>query len=286
MIDRLASLSFLIVLLLWGSSGYAKALQVTVSIPPQKYFVTQIAGDHVAVNVMVSSSSDPHTYEPRPQQMLALGASRLYFSIGVEFETLWLKRFQKMYPQMNIVDTSAEISKRKLPLPPYSNKKSSEMEDSHVWLSPLQVKHQASAIYDALLEADPENRAFYQKNYERFLKKLELLHEKLGKILAPVQGHKFVVFHPVWGYFAQDYDLQQIPIELEEKPLKPSQLQKVIESIKSYRVRTIFTQPLLPLRSVKTIAQATGSSLIELNPMSPDWSKNLEYAAHQIASAR
>ncbi len=35
---------------------------------------------------------------------------------------------------------------------------------------------------------------------------------------------KFIVFHPAWGYFAEAYGLEQVPVEIEGKEPKPSQL--------------------------------------------------------------
>ena len=91
---------------------YAKG-QVSVSILPQEYFVKQIAGDAVEVNVMVGEGADPHTYEPKPKQMTALEKSDLYFAIGIEFEEAWLPKFQKSYPNLKIVKTDAGVEKIK-----------------------------------------------------------------------------------------------------------------------------------------------------------------------------
>ena len=91
---------------------YAKG-QVSVSILPQQYFVKQIAGDAVEVNVMVGKGADPHTYEPKPKQMTALEKSDLYFAIGIEFEEAWLPKFQKSYPNLKIVKTDEGVEKIK-----------------------------------------------------------------------------------------------------------------------------------------------------------------------------
>ena len=61
-------------------------LNVTVSILPQKYFVERIGGNHVNVNVMAGPGDEPHTYEPKPEQLKALSKAAAYFSIGVDFD--------------------------------------------------------------------------------------------------------------------------------------------------------------------------------------------------------
>src|SRR5512139_1842937 len=88
-----------------------ETIPVFVSIPPQKYFAEKIGGSLVTVSVMVPPGANPHIYEPRPNQMTALSKSRVYFAIGVTFETVWLPKFAKLNPQMRIVHTDKGIDK-------------------------------------------------------------------------------------------------------------------------------------------------------------------------------
>ena len=68
-------------------SGTARAdkMQVFVSIVPQKYFVEKIGKGLVDVEVMVGPGANPHTYEPKPQQMAALAMAKGYFLGGDRF---------------------------------------------------------------------------------------------------------------------------------------------------------------------------------------------------------
>ncbi|MCR4942712.1 MAG: zinc ABC transporter substrate-binding protein, partial [Campylobacter sp.] len=91
-------------------TAFAKP-QVTTSILPTKYFIEQIAGDTIDVNVMVQKGADAHTYEPKPKQMSELEKSKLYFAIGIEFEDVWLKKFTQNYPNLIVVNTQEGIEK-------------------------------------------------------------------------------------------------------------------------------------------------------------------------------
>jgi len=55
---------------------------VTVSIIPQQFFVNQIAGNWLRVNVMIPPGGNPHSYEPTPMQMKDLSNSDAYFALG------------------------------------------------------------------------------------------------------------------------------------------------------------------------------------------------------------
>ena len=100
---------------------------VTVTIEPFRYFVEQIAGDDVNVNVMVPAGSSPETYEPTPQQMVDLSQSVFYFKVGqIGFEKTWMKKLQQNAPDMKVIDTSAGIAMLKT---------QSGNIDPHTWMS-------------------------------------------------------------------------------------------------------------------------------------------------------
>ena len=77
----------------------AEKIPVFVSILPQKYFLQQIGGSLVEVSVMVKPGANPATYEPKPQQMVALIKTKLYFAIGVPFEEVWLQKIAGVNPK-------------------------------------------------------------------------------------------------------------------------------------------------------------------------------------------
>jgi zinc transport system substrate-binding protein len=86
-------------------------LPVFVSIVPQKYFVQQIGKELVDIHVMVLPGASPATYEPKPKQMVAISKTKVYFSVGVPFEKVWLKKIISMNPNMRVVPTDQEIQK-------------------------------------------------------------------------------------------------------------------------------------------------------------------------------
>jgi len=97
-----------------ANTALAKKPVIFVSILPQKYFVEQIAGDTVDVEVMVMPGASPATYEPRPRQMVELAQADLYLAIGVPFEKVWLSRIHDTNPKLHIVHIDENL--RKLPM--------------------------------------------------------------------------------------------------------------------------------------------------------------------------
>jgi zinc transport system substrate-binding protein len=152
----LLALSFLLCLGLKPASAAAgETIPAFASIPPQKYFVEKIGGSFVQVSVMVPPGANPHIYEPRPSQMTALSKSRIYFAVGVTFETVWLPKFAKLNPQMRFVQTHNGISKIATAAHHHEEEKGTKNKarkkhahgddardalDPHVWVSPPEVK--------------------------------------------------------------------------------------------------------------------------------------------------
>ena len=115
--------------------------------------------------------------------------------------------------------------------------------DPHVWLDPVLVKMQAKNILDTVIKIDSSNKAFYEKNYENFMKELNVLHTDIKNILKETTHKEFMVFHPSWGYFAKRYDLEQIAIEVEGKEPKPNEMVEMIEDAKKHNIKIVFVAP-------------------------------------------
>ncbi|MBU2497838.1 MAG: zinc ABC transporter substrate-binding protein [Proteobacteria bacterium] len=270
------------------AAARVEPLRVTVSIPPQRYFVQQIGGGLVEVSVMAAPGANPHVFEPRPQQMVALSKSRIYFAIGVTFERAWLKKFAGVNPEMMIVPTDEGIEK----LPMAQDHPESEKghdhgnKDPHVWLSPPLVMIQARNVLDALVRMDPSRRTRYEENYRVFMRDLVDLDLKIRAVFSGKErGLKFMVYHPSWGYFAKSYGLKQIPIEMEGKEPRPRQLEELIQRGRKEGVKVVFVQPQFSSKSANTIAQALKGQVMYADPLASNWAENLLEVAEKFREA-
>ena len=262
---------FIIAIILGLSSfAYAK-VNAVVSILPQFAFLEAIGGDKVSITLMVKPGSSPHSYEPKPTQMKSIDKADIYFSIGVEFERAWLKKFSNQNANMKIIDVSNGIQK-------YG-------KDPHIWTNPDNIKIIAKNMLDALISIDKNNQKFYEKNYKRFINKVDKTDKEIKKILKDVpKGANFMVFHPSWGYFAKKYALTQLPIEIEGKKPKPKTLRYLIEKAKKENVKAIFAQPEFSDKIAKLVARELGIKVIKVSPLNPNWSENLIDLARAIAN--
>ena len=277
---------------------------VFVSIVPQKYFVQQIGKDLVDISVMVQPGADPHTYEPKPRQMIDLSKTKIYFAIGVSFENAWLDKIAAVNPDMRVVHTDHGIEKLAMAAHHHHDDTDEHHEsehhgeaahdknhnehaglDPHIWLSPPLVKIQARSILAALREIDPEHRSVYEANFEAFTAQIDQLDAELKKTFAGKTGLQFMVFHPAWGYFAHAYGLKQVPIEIEGKNPKPAQLKELIEHAKEREIRVVFVQPQFSTKSAELVAREIGGQVVFADPLAGDWMANLREVADKFQAA-
>ena len=288
-------MAFCLGFLVFTIGGVALAgdpFSVFVSILPQKYFVERIAGDEVEISVMVRPGADPATYEPSPRQMADLTKAKAYFGIGVPFETAWLDRIQSNYPGLVIVDTQEGITLRQIEGHHHSTSQIKGKEphaehllDPHIWLNPLLVRRQGETIYKALAAINPPKASVYFENYQRFAEDLEVLDNKIRGILDHGVGGKFMVFHPAWGYFADAYGLQQIPIELAGKEPSARELAEFIDVARREQIKIIFVQSQFNIRPAQAVAKAVGAKVVQLDPLAEDYMVNMIATARAISEA-
>jgi len=259
----------------------SETLQVMVSIAPQKYFVERIGGGYVNVDVMVPPGAEPHTFEPKPEQLKALSRSDAYLRIRIEFEAAWMDKIKATNPRMLIVDTTQGI--QRIPMSAGYQEDDTEYADEgenldpHIWLSPSLVKVQAQTIYNALVQLDAPHQVMYQSNLERFLADIDTLDREIRQSLTAVKSRKFIVFHPGWGYFARDYGLEMIPIEVGGQEPSASELAKLITEAKRENIRVVFAEPQFSQEAAETVAQEIGGEVLLIDPLSLDWLDNLRY---------
>ena len=262
---------------------------VFVSILPQKTFVQQISGESLNIEVMVQPGASPATYEPKPSQMRKLASSSAYFAIGVPFENAWLERISGVNPEMEVIHTDKGI--KKVAMVSHSHEHHTDEHDHdggldpHIWLSPVLVKKQAANITAGLAQLFPEKTALFQANFRAFEQRLDTLHAELKEQLHPFQGKQFMVFHPSWGYFAREYGLEQVAIEIEGKSPKPAQVTEFIEQARKDGIRIIFAQQQFSTKNARVIAQAIGGEVVLVDPLAEDWFANMHKIAQKFQEA-
>jgi zinc transport system substrate-binding protein len=283
---------FLLILPLLSAPAWSDPVRVFVGVPPLQTFVERVGGEQVEVHSLVQPGQSPHTYEPTPRQVAALGSADLYVGVGIPFETAQLPRIRAANPRLRVLDAREGIDLRRLEahdeahshLGDAAQVHAAEM-DPHVWTSPRLVLGIVQGIRDALTEIDPGNARAYGANYDNFAMELDRLDRDIRDLLDPLTVRRFMVYHPSWGYFADTYGLVQVPIEKAGKEPGPRSLAALIDQARQEGVKVIFVQPQLAKKSAEQVAAAIGGRVVVIDPLAADYMASMLQAAREIAEA-
>ena len=275
---------FFLFLMVSNQAIAQEKIPVFVTILPQKYFVEQIGKELVKVSVLVQPAKSAETYEPTPRQMAEFNQTKLYFSIGMPFEEVWLPKLKENNSTTRFVDARENITLRTLESF-HSDDHEHGLFDPHIWLNPALVEIMAIQIEKHLSELNPENAPIFRANAAQFIQQLKQLDQNIRLIFRDLKQRKFMVFHPAWGYFADQYQLQQIPIEIEGKETGSKTLGLLLEKAKQENIRTLFIQKQLNPRPAESIAKAINAQVIAIDPLAENYLENLYQTAQLFAQA-
>ena len=258
---------------------------VSVSIIPQKYFVEQLAGDLVEVQVMIPPGASPATFEPNLSQMKMLDRSVLYLRIGyVGFEQSWMGKISAVNPDMKIADLSEGVEtiqeNRRAGSDQHGH--SHEGPDPHIWMSTENARVIARNIRDELQLLFPGDEDLLQSRYEQFSLMLDSLHLEISARLAHLENRKFMIYHPALSYYAREFGLEQIPLEIEGKAPSPVHFKEMTDLAIRSKISVIFIQQQFDQENAEVLARETGAEIIQFDPLDLHWRNQMLYIAEQL----
>ncbi|RHJ82712.1 metal ABC transporter solute-binding protein, Zn/Mn family [Parabacteroides sp. AM08-6] len=282
-------------LLLTACSGKrADGKVVTVTIEPQRFFAEKIAGDKFAIHCVVPSGQSPETYDPTPRQMVEIGKSEAYLRIGyIGFEQVWMQKIKDNNPELKVFDVSEGMK--------FLNETEEEHDhegekthhhshsggvDPHIWSSIEGAKVIAWNTLNAFIELDKENTEYYWKNYNALLGEIDKTEVAIKQLLAPLTVRTFIIYHPALTYFAEEFNLTQLCIEMDGKEPSPAQLKKLVETARENHARVVFIQQEFDRKNAELIAKETGCRLVVINPLDYHWDKELIHIAKALADGQ
>ena len=94
-----------------------------------------------------------------------------------------------------------------------------------------------------------------------------------------------MVYHPAFGYFADEYDLTMLPVEAEGKEPTPAGLQHLIEQAKEHDIRVVFAEPQFNPQSARVIADAIGGRVVLIDPLARGYIENMSTLLNEMVQA-
>ena len=252
-------------------------LQVYTTVYPLQYFAERIGGDAVQVSSIYPAGANEHTFEPTQKEMLDLADADLFFYIGFGLEgfvenakkTLESEHV-KMIATIDAVSdnqlkaSSHEVTKKKITSMMNMIK---ENIDPHVWISPIISQSLALSIKDSLVDAAPDQKETFEKNYEALITELQQLDANYEEMARSAKNKTFFVSHAAFGYIANTYGLEQIAIAGLNSQDEPSQkeLTKIINLAKEKNIKYILFEQNVSSKLTEVIQKEVGAKSLVLH---------------------
>jgi len=257
-------------------------LPVFVSIPPQAWLLERLAGDRLRIETLLGAGANPHNYDPLPRQLVRFADAKLYFAIGIPFESMWRDRLHVINPQLEFVSCGGEEVDAHDHHHGHGHH-DDEHHSPHVWTSPGRFAGIAECMHAALVRHDPAGRDDYDRNLSGLLAALRELDREIGEILDTAAVHYLLVQHPAWDHFAEHYGLEQIAIEKHGHEPNARHLVGVIERSQTLGLDRVFVQPQISHAAARLVSSAIGARLITVDPMARDYPAALRRLATALA---
>ena len=230
---------------------------IFTSFYPIYDFTKRIVGDHFDVVNLTPPGVEPHDFELSIKQVTSFYDGKALFLNGIGME-YWSDSLPKdLKEKTYTVTDKIEI------------RKEDGIEDPHVWLTPLNAIAEMKDILSIVNTLDPTHKEDYEKNYQKAEQDFLTLHEEIKEKRKTFTQNKLVVAHAAFGYFCQEYDLEQIAVhglEPEEEPTA-QEIENILDLVKEYNINTIFTEEMASQEIAEKISQETGCKLEVLSPI-------------------
>lgn len=225
--------------------------------------VNEIGGDLVDVYNLVPTGTDPHEYEPLPDDTKAATDADVLFYNGLNLEGGDKGWFAKMMDAVNQDwDVAYQLAEAVEPMYITSEDGKEEEINPHAFLDPVVGIEMAEKARDALIEIDPDNKATYEENAEAYLEKLIDLDEQYKTRIdeIPEENRVLVTSERAYQYLADRYGLEEgyiWAIDTEENG-SPEQIKNLLAFLEETPAPVLFVETNVDTRPMETISKESG----------------------------
>lgn len=272
-----------------GENGRSEErISVVTTIFPPYDFVREIAGDRVELKMLLKPGEESHSYEPTPQDIIAIQESDVFIYTGGEND-VWVEDILSSMPEggrltlrmIDCVDTVEEEHVEGMKESPGHDHDDHDMDpdggeagedthsvheiDEHVWTSPVNAALIVERIKEILIQADPSGEAVYEENAAAYEEELAKLDREFRDV-ADHARRKLLIFGDrfPFRYFADEYGLDYyaaFPGCAGDTEPSAATMAFLIDKVKEEKVPAVLKMELSNDDIANAIAEATGTEV-------------------------
>ncbi|MBC7003367.1 zinc ABC transporter substrate-binding protein [Photobacterium sp. BZF1] len=144
--------------------------------------------------------------------------------------------------------------------------------DPHLWLGPEQAVQAAQVITEKLISVAPANKDIFEKNLANFSAEVRSTVAAIEQTLTPVSDRGYFVFHDAYGYFEDQFGLNNLghfTVEPDRRPGAKT-LITIRNALKDQHAACVFSEPQFSPAVVDSVARGTGVNIGTLDPLATE----------------
>ncbi|WP_192889157.1 zinc ABC transporter substrate-binding protein ZnuA [Vibrio bathopelagicus] len=261
--------SFILATLLLAPS-VASASTILTSFKPIQMIVTELTQGVSELDVLMNSNASPHDYALKPSDVKKVHDADMLIWFGPDLEAFLTKVIGSKENVIKISDIPG-IELREFGHEEHDAHEGHDhgSHDPHFWLGINQVEVAAKFISAKLIETDPDNAMAYQENLESFLINLKEKEQSIREQLAPVKDEGYYVFHDAYGYFEQEFELNNLgyfTVNPDRKPGAKS-LIAIKKTLVRDNVQCVFAEPQFTPAVIESVTRGSNTKQGQLDPV-------------------
>lgn len=254
-------------------------LQVVTTLFPLYDFARTIAGDRADVTLLLPPGMEPHSFEPKPNDIIRISKAGLFVYTNPYMEP-WAESILKGIDQrsLRVVNAGQGVSYAKVAAEDehgHEGHGDHGVEeghaggmDPHIWLDFANAGMIVNNILAGFVAADPANAPMYRSNAARLNARLTALDQRYRDGLSSCATRVFLHGgHYTFGYLARRYGLEYRSLSGISSESEPSaaKMADMVRQIRSSGVRYLFAEELLSPRLTETLANEAGVAVLKLH---------------------
>lgn len=228
-------------------SGTGSGAETVVATTPVVADIARnVAGEEANVVTLLDANTDPHDYEPRPDDIQALAEADLVVASGGDLDEWIADAIEDSGSGAELLALAESV--------PHQVETGEEL-DPHWWHDPRNAVAAAQAIASRL-GSDPSG----------FTQQITELDREIERCIReiPANERKIVTDHDAFAYLAERYDVEivgtVIPALTTEAQPSAGELARLRETIEREGVRAVFPESSLSGDLAEAIAEETGAT--------------------------
>ena len=270
-------------------------LTVFASTFALKSLAEEIGGDRVHVEMVIPPGADPHTYEPTSKQMTQIAEADLFLTIGHDLEP-YVESMEKSLDGQNVVFVKTAENVKLLDAADtvhvhdeeghteddHAHEEEGHSEDEyaheegdghshgqydpHVWLDPMNAVSMAEAVEAAFSEEAPDYKNEFAERLSTFKDEANALDTELKAAVENGSKSELLVTHAAYGYLAERYGFDQLPIAGLTPSEEPSQqaLKRIIKEARLHDLNYIAFEDTVTPKVAEVVKQEIGAESVTI----------------------